>query len=250
MKAFLVLLLTTAISGAVVPSPSNRIVGGGFVQSITQFPYQVALFEIGQFKCGGSIIAEKWVLTAAHCITQLDGSITPIDNLKLQIGSTHLHLGGKAVKPSKIIPHEDYPKIRYDIALIELKEPLVFDETIQKLELYRGDLPVNATVTISGHGKTGNDEPISEMLKFNTMMIMSEEDCLNEMVNSGWKNIICLNNAADNGACTGDSGSAAVYEGKQIGVANFVRGNCGTIKPDGYAFVPFFIDWIEKIMAE
>nr|XP_019557760.2 serine protease SP24D-like [Aedes albopictus] len=250
MKLFLLSLLATAFFGSVASSPARRIVGGQFAENEKKFPYQAALFELDQFKCGGSIIAEKWILTAAHCITQLDGSPTPTDELKVLVGSHHLNEGGKKVKTAKIIPHADYPKINYDIGLIKLEEALVFDETMQTLELYRGKLPVNATVTISGHGKTGNDEPISEVLKYNTMTVLGETDCFNEIINSGWRKIICMNNTVDNGICTGDSGGPAVYDGKQVGVANFVLGKCGGKRPDGYAFVPFFVDWIEKTMEK
>ncbi|KXJ77263.1 hypothetical protein RP20_CCG007993 [Aedes albopictus] len=235
-----------------MPFPKSTIVGGQFAEDEKRFPYQAALFEHDEFKCGGSIIAEKWILTATHCITQPDGTNTPTDSLKVLVGSHHLKEGGKKVKIAKIIPYvdDDYPKIKYDIGLIKMEEALVLDTAIQTLELYRGELPVNATVTISGHGKTGSGEPISEVLKHNTMIVMSEGDCSNEVVNSGWKKIFCVNNAVDNGVCSGDSGSPAVYEGKQLGVANFVLGKCGSERPDGYAFVPFFVDWIEKTMEK
>ncbi|XP_019541836.3 serine protease SP24D-like [Aedes albopictus] len=252
MEPFLLLLLAAAFFGAVAPSPARRIVGGQFAENEKQFPYQAALFEHDEFKCGGSIIAEKWILTATHCITEPDGTNTPTDSLKVLVGSHHLKKGGKKVKIAKIIPYvdDDYPKIKYDIGLIKLEEALVLDTAIQTLELYRGELPVNATVTISGHGKTGSGEPISEVLKHNTMIVLSEGDCSKEVANSGSKKIFCVNNAVDNGVCSGDSGSPAVYEGKQLGVANFVMGKCGSERPDGYAFVPFFVDWIEKTMEK
>jgi secreted trypsin-like serine protease len=44
----------------------RRIVGGEKTD-IKQHPWQVAL-TIGRSLCGGSIIAQKWVLTAAHCV--------------------------------------------------------------------------------------------------------------------------------------------------------------------------------------
>jgi secreted trypsin-like serine protease len=45
---------------------SERIVGGHLIE-ITQAPYQVALYEKGQFICGGTILSESFILTAAHC---------------------------------------------------------------------------------------------------------------------------------------------------------------------------------------
>jgi secreted trypsin-like serine protease len=46
--------------------PHHRIVGG-FEIEITQAPYQVALFKEEEFHCGGTILTESFILTAAHC---------------------------------------------------------------------------------------------------------------------------------------------------------------------------------------
>jgi secreted trypsin-like serine protease len=45
------------------------IVGGQLTQR-GQFPWQVALSEDGWFFCGGSLISDQWVLTAAHCAVE------------------------------------------------------------------------------------------------------------------------------------------------------------------------------------
>jgi len=49
-----------------IKPPGRRIVGGEKTD-IKQHPWQVALQVRGQFYCGGSIIAEYWIVTAAHC---------------------------------------------------------------------------------------------------------------------------------------------------------------------------------------
>jgi len=45
---------------------ANRIIGGS-TAARGQIPWQVALIINGAFFCGGSLISERWVLTAAHC---------------------------------------------------------------------------------------------------------------------------------------------------------------------------------------
>lgn len=45
----------------------NMRIVGGKLSSPAAWPWLVGIFKNGLFSCGGSIITEKWVLTAAHC---------------------------------------------------------------------------------------------------------------------------------------------------------------------------------------
>lgn len=51
--------------------PDGRIVGG-FRVDISQVPWQASLQLEGSHKCGASIISDKWLLTAAHCVTYVN----------------------------------------------------------------------------------------------------------------------------------------------------------------------------------
>ena len=44
-----------------------KIVGGNIVGSTASYPWQVRLIINGEYQCGGSIIGDKWILSAAHC---------------------------------------------------------------------------------------------------------------------------------------------------------------------------------------
>uniref|UniRef100_A0A673GGU6 Transmembrane serine protease 3b n=1 Tax=Sinocyclocheilus rhinocerous TaxID=307959 RepID=A0A673GGU6_9TELE len=88
------------------PAVRSRIVGGNVSRS-ELVPWQVSLHYQNQHLCGGSIISERWILTAAHCV----------------------YHGSGALSVEKIIYHANYRpgEISYNIALIKLKLPLSFN---------------------------------------------------------------------------------------------------------------------------
>ena len=72
----------------------GRRIVGGVKTDIRKHPWQVALTisgPDGNFLCGGSIIANKWVLTAAHCFVASD---TP-PSIKAKTGATDLVKQGR-----------------------------------------------------------------------------------------------------------------------------------------------------------
>jgi trypsin len=89
----------------------QRIVGG-VPADIKEHPWQVALIVNGGL-CGGSIIAQNWVLTAAHCFNE-PGQIS---EARVKAGSTNYQLGGAWSAIERVVIHE-----RYQAALNEAKK--------------------------------------------------------------------------------------------------------------------------------
>lgn len=108
------------------PNPSNyrrslRIVGGSDA-AVGETPYMVALMKNGVVVCGGSIISEKFLLLAAHCLCNNQNSVIKPTQLKLFLGARKIsdvelldnnHLDEQTRRISevfiqKIIMHPDY----------------------------------------------------------------------------------------------------------------------------------------------
>ena len=140
----------------------DAIIGGDYVTNPHQYPWMVNIlsFNIYTFPryfpmstniqgCGGAIISENMILTAAHCVVSLppDKSINPRylefrkEAILVQIGHSSLNYSYTVRVKSKLvyphyIPHftnsSDYTN---DIALLELSEDLKFNERIQPIAL-------------------------------------------------------------------------------------------------------------------
>ncbi|CRL03495.1 CLUMA_CG016525, isoform A, partial [Clunio marinus] len=215
---------------------------GGFIAKPNQFPFQVALYYKGSLRCGGSIIDPSWILTAAHCVG--------VEQLSILAGSNILGVGGSWRNVVETIIHEDYGNFKNDIALMRLDRPLNFSDSIQSVELLEENIPALSEVTICGWGRTSNIGFISTLLKYNVIEKLDNKNCSFATPTFNFDGVLCLGHSINNGACNGDSGGSAIYNGKLCGLANFVVGGCGSSFPDGYAKISYYIDWIKQKMLK
>jgi trypsin len=137
--------------------PFGRRIVGGEKTDINEHPWQVALQFQGTFSCGGSIIAQKWVVTAAHCFTGMENG----RDWRAKAGATNYATTGSWPNIERFFLHEAYnPKtFENDIALIKLRSPLpgrvipLADKSLA--------LPVGQPLEVTGWGRTeeGGDAP-------------------------------------------------------------------------------------------
>jgi secreted trypsin-like serine protease len=108
---------------------TEEIVGGFEIPAAV--PYLVAIYrnlseESGQI-CGGTLIGREWVMTAAHCVYEADGSPTLPAGMSIVFHEANLTdvAPGHRVAVKRIIPHPDYTAYGInDVALIKLAKPL------------------------------------------------------------------------------------------------------------------------------
>ncbi|XP_055844782.1 serine protease SP24D-like [Episyrphus balteatus] len=229
---------------------TGRIVGGKYAEP-GQFPYQISLRLLGEHICGGSIIAEKFILTAAHCVVDTENNLEPYpaEYFSIRAGTNDRLHGGVVVRVQAITVNDNYDgDVVSDVAVIELVKPLTFSEKIQPIELASEKVPSGSEVIISGWGlEETNAKTPPVKLQYNIVKAISSLKCLTK-IGLFTEQILCLEHKANNGACSGDSGGPAAYNHQLVGVAGFVVPSCGTANPDGYARVSIHADWIRSII--
>ncbi|XP_062549415.1 brachyurin-like [Armigeres subalbatus] len=238
--------------------PSARVTNGREATP-GQFPYQVALvinFAQGSGLCGGSIISNDYILTAAHCVlgasggTALVGAHNRLNNEPFQ-QSIVFELNGITI-------HPEYTSntIRNDIATIRLTNSIVFDERVQPVRLpslndtrtFSGRM-----ATVSGWGRLSDTSPnTSPVVRFATNPIITNANCLdqwNNAVNVIQTQNICLSGNGGRSACNGDSGGPLTIqedgESVEVGIVSFgSTAGCAAGWPSVYVRVTHFLDWI------
>ncbi|XP_035524765.1 coagulation factor IXa [Morone saxatilis] len=143
------------------PTTNKRIVGGEVVIP-GEIPWQVALIArpSGQLFCGGSILSERWVITAAHCLVEAQGSFF------IRAGEHNIYIKEDTEQDHDVLEQHLHPRYNatlslynHDIALIYLKSPITFSKTVRPIcigpKAFTEALVKDSTpATVSGWGRT------------------------------------------------------------------------------------------------
>lgn len=109
--------------------------GGGPV-TIAQHPYQVSMEKLKSHDCGGSILSDTWVLTAAHCLFFRNAAYKP-HYITIRYGSSTKERGGAVLQAVWTGLHTEYNSAYYahDIGLIQVETPFVFSSAARPVQL-------------------------------------------------------------------------------------------------------------------
>lgn len=244
----------------------------GTSAALDEFPYLGALaFDNGNevaFRCGANLISDRYMLTAAHCLTIEQPAF-------VRLGVVNITSTSKTDPPvdigiEKTILHPNYQTrpLANDIALIKLNRT-VTEDFLKRICLYTksSDPATDVPLTIAGWGSTEQDWEMSPLLLKAKATTYEREVCNAILVNdktdekSSRRRILKLNpdqlcalgrnETGDNtgDTCIGDSGGPLELT---IGRRRWLVGltstgkHCGTRFPGIYTRVSHFIDWIES----
>lgn len=229
----------------------DKVVGGS-ATIIDLYPYLVSISENGSYSCGGSILTEYRILTAAHCF-KLHQNMSVYSILA---GSTNITSGktGLEIRVSRGLHHPKHAENRGrgDVGILFLMQALIFGPNIRPLQLpYQNEsLPYGIRAHFAGWGVTIGDDitSIPNVLQGTTLLIHTNENCnrpssYNETV--GYDEFCAGPMEGGHGICKGDSGSPLVVNGIQYGIASWGNG-CGSRRNPGvFTLVPFYSYWIQ-----
>jgi secreted trypsin-like serine protease len=238
-----------------IKSGRPRIVGGEHAD-IKDHPWQVALnVKEGDkyYLCGGSLVAAKWVLTAAHCFKPTDQS----SGTRVKAGATNYQTEGIWSSVDKIIIHEAYNTLTgdNDLALLKLKSaptgkiiPMA-DSTLT--------VPVGEPLEVTGWGDTSEGGEGSHDLLKATVPYVDNATCNAPESYGGYihAGMMCAGHREGHvDACQGDSGGPLVWRTSDgpvlVGVVSSGKGCARKLQYGVYTRVSTYRDWIKRTIAE
>ncbi|MEZ4752961.1 MAG: serine protease, partial [Bdellovibrionota bacterium] len=247
---FVCLILVFFLNSISIAQPNSRIIDGE-IAATGLYPYMASIVSKEKkngykHHCGASIINDRYLLTAAHCVGTGDYVLVGSQDITKRGGSTSLEISGFIIHPDFM-----YLMMEADIALLkvygELGQPLVYLP-----EMSEEDPAIGKThARVVGWGRTNErrKKKISKRLKHGQVNLISYAECesrfdqVKEVNDIGAaelpEHLICLQKdpLAQNifesaSPCNGDSGSPLLVNQEeqlvQVGVASFILGDCGS----------------------
>lgn len=238
---------------------SNGRVVGGSDATPNSAPWIVSL-QWGTVRpshfCGGSIISENWVVSAAHCTVAypsygISTVVAGLHDLNQFDGYEQIRIVNLAQKWE----HEDYPGTvgPHDISLILIQRPFEFNSIVGPIFLPNAGQIHSGNVTLFGWGSTSDTfYPIyPNILQTVSKPIIPIDVCLEQFAETPvHENNVCTGPLGGGiSACSGDSGGPLSQDDELIGIVSWGFIPCGLPNsPSFYVRVSAYIPWITNII--
>uniref|UniRef100_A0A3B4GWN7 trypsin n=1 Tax=Pundamilia nyererei TaxID=303518 RepID=A0A3B4GWN7_9CICH len=188
--------------------------------------------------CGGFLLNENFVLTAAHCHAETYKIFLGLHNYHDMNGVQHLHV-------EKAFPHDDYDANTFenDIMVLKLKSKAEFNDKVKSIALAdHGDGSLPQSCVVSGWGRTKEGSHMSLKLLEVNVTLTDDERCAKEK-------FYC--SKGETGPGKGDSGGPLVCgDGKAYGVVSTSSSPTPSASSiHRYTKIPTYKVWIDSIIS-
>ncbi|XP_046640853.1 chymotrypsin-like protease CTRL-1 [Daphnia pulicaria] len=253
-----------------VANDVNRMADGKIVGGVetapNEFPWQAYLqveMESGKiYSCTGSLVSERWILTAAACAT--------VPNEKTKSILVYLGLHNRSSSSTEttwkmyegqgLLLHSGWDPNQFDnnIALVYLYTAVTFTQYIRPVCLAAPNGPSYAGdyATVAGWGRTSDGSTSSsQVLRKVTVPVISNSLCQSYYSVPITESMMCTSGGNSNGICGGDNGGPLNLKQpdgtwKQIGIASFwSAAGCQMGYPSGYTRLSSYSTWVQQIIA-
>ncbi|XP_071546582.1 uncharacterized protein [Panulirus ornatus] len=273
--------LTSLLPQRCGQGPELDRIHGGTEAPLDGYPWMAVFGYLNKktgkllFQCGGSVINERYVLTAAHCVDPSALKVFPLKVIRLgewdlstEVDCEDTLIGFKYCAPpaqeftyEDIIIHSKYDtRTNYsdDIALVRLDRPVDFSgRSVQPVCLPPQNMDIREMIgereaVVAGWGFTEKGPGSDRLL--NVFLPMFDKKTCNDtrrgiLVNEQ----VCFGGRKGEDSCRGDSGGPLMVSGKngppflQIGVVSYGAVLCGSSGVPGvYTSVAYYRNWVEQ----
>ncbi|EDS32494.1 conserved hypothetical protein [Culex quinquefasciatus] len=204
-----------------------QLIHHGRTAELGQWPWHAALYHRKDgaqvYKCGGTLIDQRHVLTSAHCVVQRNRMVMNGTDLSVHLGKRDLGELSESVQVmdvSEVHVHPEFSTNRHDLALIVLERVVRFSEFVIPicLEKGRGEGQLEELVGqrgwVAGWGETENGT-VSSVLKTASMPVVGNTECVQSdpglfgrFVSTA---MFCASDRNGSSVCRGDSGECQQY---------------------------------------
>jgi len=258
----------TPYKGCGLVPASSRIVGGDDA-SPHSIPWQVGILNgLESISCGGTLLTEKHVLSAAHCNFFDNGDVIPASDIVVVVAEHHQYNLSDGIK-HEITSYTNHPQYNlkpddYDFSMLHLTLPVEFGDRAVPACLpdlrFSDDKLVGKYLTVSGWGSLdGLGYEYPKVLQTVDVPVVSQDDCRKAYLPFGRKvenSMICAGySTGGKDSCDGDSGGPLTYKenGRSylIGVVSWGHPKCALPEyPGVYARVTTALDWIQEELGK
>uniref|UniRef100_A0A672NPG9 Mast cell protease 1A-like n=2 Tax=Sinocyclocheilus grahami TaxID=75366 RepID=A0A672NPG9_SINGR len=209
-------------------------------------PYMVSIQSNEMHVCGGFLISDEFVLTAAHCWNRSEILTVVVGAHDLRKSTSSDRIGVKSY-----IPHPSYiSQFSWnDIMLLKLQKNVNINNYVKWISLPKNgeDVAANTLCSVAGWGQLETEGPKSDRLMEANVHITNNRECQKKWGEMfSFSQMLCTH--GHGGSCLFDSGGPLVCGHTAIGVTSFGYNLlCNSLeKPNVYIKISPFIPWINS----